>query len=544
MHDGEFDGIIVGGGYNGLTTAGYLAKQGLKMLVLERRMAYGGATITEEVTMPGFYHNLHANFIWSYGPPHRDMELHRYGLKLMQGEVERCFLFEDGSALSTYTDDPVRSYKAFLQHVPKSDLDTMEDVFHRFLTKVEEEFYAAPKPNDQRGEGLPDDDRSEYQRLCAMTGREVIDELYESDKLKTWIAMNACVRGMPDFAPGTGDFFLRYAASPRLSIVRGGTRQIAHSLAAFVHAHGGVILTNSHVEQIVVQDGRAVSVRLRDGRSFAASKFIASAIDPPQTFLQLVGEEHVSDAVAQRCRDWEIEEHTALFGLHAATDTAPDYTPKYPEEANRALAIFMGVNSLAELDAHWRQIEQGQLPDAPGGDACCHTMIDPSYAPPGKHTLLFWQFGPPADKLAGGRTYDDIKDEYYEKMAERWAQYAPNLTKDHFLGKYAYTPADIEQRIINMVGGGCRQGAYTGGQWGYTRPFAEASGYRTPIDGLYLCGSACHPGGSIHFGPGYNAANRIADDLGLEKWWEPYRVQGKPTLASRERAPLRQPAAV
>jgi phytoene dehydrogenase-like protein len=374
----------------------------------------------------------------------------------------------------------------------------------------------------------------EYQRFCSMTGRQVINELYQSDELKTFISMNACVRGMPDFAPGTGDFFLRYAASPKLSIIRGGTHQLAHALAAFFHAHGGTILNGYHVEEIVVENNRAVGVKCSNGSSFSASKFVASGIDPPQTFLRLIGEDKISAAIAERCKGWELEQHTALFGLHAATDVAPDYTPKYPAEANSALAIFLGVDSLADLDEHWREIEAGQLPSKPGGDACCHTMIDPSYAPSGKHTLLFWQFGPAADKLAGGKSYDDVKHDYFEKMVERWRQYAPNLTNDHFLGKYAYTPADIQERVINMVGGGCRQGAYTGNQWGYTRPFPEASAYATPIDGLYLCGSACHPGGSIHFGPGYNAANRIAEDLDIEKWWPGYRVQGKPMVSSRE----------
>src|SRR5207244_8538619 len=138
VSDGESEGIIVGGGYNVLTLGCYMAKQGFKVLVLERRMQYGGATITEEVTKPGFYHNLHANFVWSYGPPHQDFELHRYGLRLMYGEVERCYLFEDGSTLTTYTDDPHRTYQQFKTVLPKSDLDTLEEVYHRFLRKVEE----------------------------------------------------------------------------------------------------------------------------------------------------------------------------------------------------------------------------------------------------------------------------------------------------------------------------------------------------------------------------------------------------------------------
>lgn len=531
MYDGEVDGIIIGSGYNGLTLGGYLAKQGYNILILERRMNYGGATITQEVTKPGFYSNLHANFIWSYGPPHQDFDLPRYGLELMYGEVERSYLFEDESTLTTYTDDPVRTYNQFKGIVPKSDLETLEHIFHTYLTRVEEEFYAPPVPNEERGAGLADADRAEYQRFCTMTGREVIDELFESDKLKTFISMNAAVRGMTDFYPGTGDFFLRYAASPKLSIIRGGTSQLAHSLAAFFHAQGGTIMNGCHVEKIEVEGGRATGVQLGDGRRFKANQFIASEVDPPATFLKMVGEEHLDDVIIERCNNWEVEQHNALFGLHAATDVYPDYSQKYDEENNGALAIFMGVNSLEELDVHWDEINRGLMPSVPGGDACCHTMIDPSYAPEGKHTLLMWQVGPAADKLADGQTYDDIRESYFEKMADRWRDFAPNLTNDVFLGKYSYTPSDIENRLINMVGGGCRQGSYGNNQWYYGRPFPEANSYRTPIEGLYLCGSSCHPGGSIHFGPGYNCANTLSEDLGFERWWPEYHVIGKPMLA-------------
>ena len=532
MYDATFDGIIVGSGYNSLTLGGYLAKQGYKILILERRMNYGGATITQEVTKPGFYSNLHANFIWSYGPPHQDFGLDNYGLKQMYGEVERCQLFEDGSMLKTYTEDPERTYKQFLKSVPKSDLDTLGDIYHRYLTKVEEEFYAPPLPNEERGRGLNDADRAEYQRMCLMDGRTLLNELFESDKLKTFISLNACVRGMTDFYKGTGDFFLRYAGSPKLSIIRGGTAQIAHALAAFFHAHGGQIMNAAHVEKIQIEGNRAVGVELADGRSFKANHFVASEVDPPATFLGMVGEEHLPPVIAERSRAWEVEQHNALFGFHAATDRAPDYSEKYDEEANGALAIFLGVDSLEELDVHWDQISRGEMPDKPGGDGCCHTVIDPSYAPDGKHTLLFWQVGPAADKLANGQSYDDIKEDYFEKIADRWREYAPNLTKDAYLGKYAYTPQDIQTRIINMVGGGCRQGTYGNGQWYYGRPFPEANSYRTPIEGLYLCGSSAHPGGSIHFGPGYNCANTLAEDMGFEKWWPVYRVKGKPMLSS------------
>jgi phytoene dehydrogenase-like protein len=107
------------------------------------------------------------------------------------------------------------------------------------------------------------------------------------------------------------------------------------------------------------------------------------------------------------------------------------------------------------------------------------------------------------------------------------------LTEDVFLGKYCYTPADIENRIINMVGGGCRQGSYGNGQWYDGRPFPECNNYATPIEGLYLCGSGCHPGGSLHFGPGYNCANKIVEDLNLKKWWPSYKIIGKPVVSSK-----------
>ena len=533
MPDGEFDGIIIGSGYNGLTLGGYMAKQGLKILVLERRMHYGGATITEEVTVPGVYHNLHANFTWSYGPPHQDFDLHKYGLKLMYGEVERCYLFEDGTTLTTYTDDPHKTYKQFKDVIGKADTDTLEEIFYRYLVKVEEEFYAPPKPNEERGGGLSDSVRREYQRHCAMSGRDLLNDLYQSDKLKTFIAVNACVRGNTDFYPGVGDFFLRYSASPRLSIIRGGTSQLAHSLAAFFHANGGIILNACHVEKINVEGGRATGVELSDGRKFTATQFVASEVDPPATFLRMVGEEHLPDIIVERCKNWTVEQHNALFGFHAAVSVQPDYSKKYNEEANRALCIFLGIDSMAELDSHWKQIDQGKLPARPGGDGCCHTVIDPSYGGPGKNPLLFWQAGPATDKLADGKTYEDIKWDYFETVASRWREYAPNLTEDVYLGKYCYTPSDIENRIINMVGGGCRQGSYGNGQWHEGRPFPECNSYATPIEGLYLCGSCCHPGGSLHFGPGYNCANKIVEDLHIEKWWPPYKIIGKPIVSSK-----------
>ncbi len=240
-------------------------------------------------------------------PPHQDFDLHKYGLKLMYGEVERCYLFEDGTTLTTYTDDPHRTYKQFKNVIGKADTDTLEEIFYRYLVKVEEEFYASPKPNEERGGGLSDSVRREYQRHCAMSGRDLLNDLYQSDKLKTFIAVNACVRGNTDFYPGVGDFFLRYSASPGLSIIRGGTSQLAHSLAAFFHANGGIILNACHVEKINVEGGRATGVELSDGRKFTATKFVASEVDPPATFLRMVGEEHLPDIIVERCENWVVK---------------------------------------------------------------------------------------------------------------------------------------------------------------------------------------------------------------------------------------------
>lgn len=535
MWSGEFDGIIIGSGHNGLALGGYMARQGLRVLVLERRMDYGGATITQEVTLPGFYHNLHANFIWSGSPVYTDFDLKRYGCKHVYGEVERAFLFDDGEALITYTDDPHRSYKQFQQIVGQNDLDALEYIFEHFSDALVAEYYSVPKPDEERGEALADDKRREYQTLCAMSGREVVNHFFESDKLKSFLVANACVRGITDFYPGTGDYFLRMAIAPKIGIIEGGTSQIAHATAAYFHAHGGLIRNGAHVERVIVESGRATGVELSNGERFKAEKFVASEVDPPATFLRMVGREHLPDIIVERCNNWEIERHNALYGFHAAVSEAPVYrTSQYAEEANVALQIFFGLNSLAELDQSWKEISAGKLPTKPWGDACCHSVIDPRYAPPGKHTLLFWQMSPAAGHLSDGKSYDDVKWDYFEAIRERWESYAPNMSTDVYLGKYCYTPADIEKRLINMVGGGCRQGSYGNGQYYNGRPFPECSDYRTPIDGLYLCGSSCHPGGSLNFGPGYNCANAIVEDMRVERWWPEYHGRQTPIVSSRE----------
>jgi phytoene dehydrogenase-like protein len=173
-------------------------------------------------------------------------------------------------------------------------------------------------------------------------------------------------------------------------------------------------------------------------------------------------------------------------------------------------------------------IKEGLFPPMPMGNGACNTLFDPSYAPKGKHLAFWWPFAPFQLKDIGPEGWDEKKQEYTTRLVEAWRQYAPNLTEKNIQASFLFTPLDVSRKNLNMVRGSVRMGAYYPSQLGINRPHPDLSHFRTPIERLFrtpierlfLCGSSNH-GGGINGGPGYNAANVIAEDLGLKRWWTP-----------------------
>jgi phytoene dehydrogenase-like protein len=301
-------------------------------------------------------------------------------------------------------------------------------------------------------------------------------------------------------------------------LVVGGSHHLAHLFTKVLYRHGGMIVSPVRVKRIVVDNGEARGVELEDGTLYTAKKFVASSLDPYQTFFRLVGKEHLEERFVVRTNDWKWES-SSLFHVHLALDRAPalEAAQSCPD-LNEAFLIVLGYETQDSLIRHYDAIHAGEL--HPGGFNCCFPSIhDPKQAPPGKHTALISLHAPHDLKEGGPERWYRIREQESARCVEMLRKYVPNISEESILWHYITSPLDIGNKFANMVKGSYKHGAYLPLQMGYLRPNEECSQYATPIQKLYVCGASTFPGGLVTFGPGYNAACRIADDLGIERWW-------------------------
>jgi phytoene dehydrogenase-like protein len=309
-----------------------------------------------------------------------------------------------------------------------------------------------------------------------------------------------------------------FSTITRVGLPCGGSGSLAAGLGRVVEAAGGELRTNADVREIMVERGRATGVRLADGTRLEARRFVASAIDAPAT-MRLAGEINFPTEVREKLHHWNWGSHT-IVTIHLALNEAPMYlSATHDPDVNRAYDVFFGFDDTEQVRRCFEECKRGEFPRNVMGNGACNTRFDPTYAPAGKHVAFWWTYAPYA--LDGdARSWDRRKAELTERMLAEWRAYAPNLTPSNVLGAYLFSPLDVERRNVNMVQGSNRMGAYIGSQLGINRPHPLLSQYRTPVEGLYLCGSSSH-GGGANGAPGYNAANVIADDVKLKRFWTP-----------------------
>jgi phytoene dehydrogenase-like protein len=488
-----FDGIIIGGGHNGLTCAAYLARAGMRVAVVEANQKIGGGCVTDEVTLPGFKHNLHSNFhLFTDGPVVSDLELGRYGLEYIYPEVQDGMAFRDGTAVCIYR-DPERTAQSFARF-SKTDADRWRELHDSFAIRarrfVLQTLYSLP---------LSPPDLAE--RVTGPLGQ---------DMLSYGQLMNL---------PNLGSFFPRLVSClVTFGLPKGGSDALPRALGRVIEEAGGTLVTGQRVEEILVGGGRARGVRVANGDVLRADRFVASGVDVVQT-VHMAGQEHFGHEISERVENLQWAKHS-LVTLHLALNDPPRYrAAEFEPDINRAYNIAFGVGDSDELARVFNDfIEQGRLPERSHGNGACNTLFDPSYAPPGKHTAFWWPFAP--YRLDGKpETWDQRRDEVTQGLLGQWREFAPNVTEDNVLGTYLFTPLDIERSCINMREGSHHGIAYLPTQLGVNRPVPELSGYRTPVEGLYLCGFTSHSGGAITGSPGYNCANVISDDLDVARWW-------------------------
>jgi phytoene dehydrogenase-like protein len=534
----EYDGVILGAGPNGLTAAAYLAKAGLKILVLEKNFEAGGGLATEQVTLPGFLHNTHAIYMpmVDYAPPLRDFDEYLtkdYDLEFVFPDLVMAMPYADGSSLCLYRD--IEKTCASIAQFSQKDADTYRRVADRYRVLTEDFLgpatYEMAKPAFEQMVTLQQTDVGrEITELTEKTPQDIINDLFENDRVRCLFLYLSCMWGLHHDLEGVSylvPLLINRAVNYRLVV--GGSHHLAHLFTKVLYRNGGMIISPVTIKRIVVENGTATGVELEDGTLYRAKKFVASSLNPYQTFLDYVGKDNLEERFVTRINDWQWES-SSFFHIHLALKEAPQFAAaKGNPDLNESLISVVGYETQEQLVKHYEAIHKGEL--FPGGFNCCFPSLhDPKQAPPERHTALISLHAPHDLKEGGAEQWYKIREQEAARCMEMLKEYVPNLTDDNILWHYITTPLDIGNKFADMVKGSYKQGAYLPLQMGYLRPNEDCSQYGTPIDNLYVCGASAFPGGLITFGPGYNAATKIAEDLGIERWW------GEPECVTKAKA--------
>lgn len=519
-----YDGVIIGSGHHGLILGSYLAKQGLKIAILERRMNYGGGLSTIQPGPPGFYQNPHSinHFHITETPWYKDLGL---SAKVRYATPRYDFAqpHADGSALVFSRD--LEETVASIARFSKKDAE----VFREWNRKADAISDAIFLP-ERYSEPLSEHERTALLQSSSM-GRdflEIIDHqpldlvrnLFENEKVQLLMLFKLSLFGTVLYDAVSakspmGAALRGFDLAAGYQVAIGGSWNLARGLMETFIAAGGTFINHAEVDTIVVDGNRATGVVLADGRSLRAQQFVASTIDVPQTFERLVGVDQLPSEYRDKVKGFKQTAWT-LFGVHLALKEAPSYIgADFDPNINRALKYNVGCETVDELFELHRQVAAGEVPNPLSFGTGHVTQFDPSQAPEGRSTAYAWLAMPYAP---GGSPegIESVKEEITERLMAKWREYAPNLTPRNVLHTYVHTAYDYSRDITNMVRGDIFMASFTGDQtmWNHF-------GYRTPIEGLYMAGSPTHPGGAISGGGGYITAKIITEDLGLTPWWKP-----------------------
>ena len=540
----SYDVLIVGGGHNGLTCGAYLARAGAKVLVIERRSIVGGCGTSEAMIpeLPEFTFNPGAVELLGFAsqPVYLDFELDKHGLELIPNDPFYFMPFPDGKHVFVHrsAEETAESIRA----ISARDAEAYVR-FVRFWSQLDEfigPFYTreAPLPGRRPGWGRRRRRRvvgptarrlrtglgagakiarspavAEMLRVAVMPARRYISEVFESPHMQALAAFFAMqTKGTLD-DPGSalGMVELPWSHAGGVHRPRGGMGTVAAAIARALEAEGGEILLDAHVEEILVEGGLASGVRLAGGETIRASRAVVSAISPLRTFLRLVDSRHLDQRFRRRVEHIQNDNTNVIKG-YFALEEPPIFAACGDDgsESKWRTAAGMLCPSVQAADAMWAAIRAGELPSSISWVWCTLTsVLDPTMAPPGKHTLGLHIWAP--YELAGGRDWDDARDEMTMRLFDGYSGYAPNL-KGKLIGWAARTPKDWEQ-ITDNPKGNMFHVDYVPHQTFGLRPLPELSDYRTPLERLYLSGAGTHPGPAITGLPGHNTARAVLEDI-------------------------------
>jgi len=516
------DVAIAGGGVNGLACAATLAHAGLAVCVVERNAWVGGGAVTREVTLPGFRHDMFgSSHVWIHCNPDFQTilpELEKQGLRYLwaQDHITGHPDKSGGPGIIIYKSID-KTCQSIAQY-SKSDADRYRQIHDDFALVKDgflKAFFSPPSPPSTLARAL-ETSHEGLRRLqeFSLSARSWVEKNFENDFVKAVMLNWALAPQILPEQEGAGQSF--YIMIPAIhvygqAIPRGGSQELPNAMARYVEAHGGKVLTQAPIERILIEGGRAAGLRLTDGRIIQARRAVVSALEPKQTFLNFVGTEHLKPDFERMVRGFSFG-RISICRLHLALSEPP----RFNNGADMSACLFHRVvDSTEQMMRFYAEIALGLPPTDPFLWSACWTLMDPTRAPQGKHTLILDTYV--SNWLADGRSWADIGEQYgREVLLRKLQQYAPNINDSTILGMYVETRESLEAANPSFVEGTTNGGERIAAQLGYFRPFPGYAHYRSPIRQLYMTGPHCHPGGGIS-AMGTITARVMLDDFGVRR---------------------------
>jgi len=522
----ERDVVIIGGGHNGLACAAYLAKAGLDVLVLEKRGVVGGAAATEE-PWPG-YRVSSASYVVSLMPPQvvRELDLKRFGYEVSIVTPDYFVPFPDGTALTLWGDveRDAAAIARFNEHDAAAYVE-FDRYFDRVARLLKDLLFVVPPNMNLRD--LPKwaatagrfrkwsgRDLHETVRLFTMSAADFLDEWFEDERVKGALATQAIIGAWcGPMTPGSAYVLMHHwigevdGHAGAWGWVKGGMGGISAAMARAAEAAGAEVRTDAEVDRVAINaSGQAVGVALADGSLIRAQRVVSCA-HPITTYLSLIGEERLPGDVVRDVKRYRTR--SGSVKLNVALSELPVF-PSWDGDGDLHKGLVAVSPSVEYLERAWDDAKYGRMSEHPYVEVVFPTAHEPKgLAPKGKHLMLaFSQYGP--YELAEGSWDEGGRDEYAARVLKALGEFAPSLESavEHL---EVLTPRDIEDRF-GLIGGNIMQGELTPDQLFSFRPIPGHGDYRTPVAGMYLCGSGTHPGGGVMGVPGRNAASVILRD--------------------------------
>lgn len=508
------DIVVVGAGINGLSAAAMLARSGRRVLVVEAQPEPGGAIRTQEITEPGFHHDLFAMNLGLFagGPVMAALgaDLERHGFALVPSDKPFCSVFPDGSMIGVYAD--VDATVRELAHVAPDDVQAWQQLTAQLATWAPHIFtvlgsdmpsVAMARAAVTAWRQLGRDGVMELARLALQSTRSFTAEHFVDPRTRALMASwGMHLDFAPDIAGGALFGFLETIGAQQFGMVigKGGAAGLVDALVAIIEERGGQVLCNAPVTEILVTGGRASGVALADGTRITASRAVVSNVNPALMADLLPG------AAAQRLAVDRVRGFTpglATMMIHLALDDLPQWTAAQARDFNY---VHIGPY-IDDMAMAYTQAAAGVLPDSPTLVVGQPTVTDPSRAPEGKH-ILWVQVRVLPLILADGLQWDDIGPAYADRVIDIIEQYAPGL-RSLIRAQVVLTPADLERLNVNLIGGDSLGGSHHPAQFFFLRPVPGWGRHRTPVKGLYICGSGTWPGGGVGGGSGAMVAKLL-----------------------------------